>query len=162
MCWTMHEQYAKPGDSVPVLTWLINVRECVKVPTCQRIHSNARFNAWFNARDKGHCGASNWTQATMNSHAGSGAAYTGSRRRPAKATMHIFWIGPGRTKYTVVTEHLWAYSFFVPQLDTKFKISSNFSMVFSVRIIETITVNHVWLPYTTEAGHGGNPDSSHK
>jgi hypothetical protein len=29
------------------------------------------------------------TQATVDSHAGSGAGYTGSRRRSAKATMHI-------------------------------------------------------------------------
>jgi hypothetical protein len=39
------------------------------------------------------------TQATVNSHAGSGAGYTGSRCRPAKATMHICRIGPGGTKY---------------------------------------------------------------
>jgi hypothetical protein len=41
------------------------------------------------------------TQATVNSHAGSGTGYTGSRRQPAKATMHVCRIGPGGTKYNI-------------------------------------------------------------
>jgi hypothetical protein len=45
--------------------------------------------SYFGFRCSCLCGAPNWTQATMNSNAGSGAAYTGSRRRPAKASMHI-------------------------------------------------------------------------
>jgi hypothetical protein len=35
------------------------------------------------------CGSYNWAHATTNAHSGSSAAYTGSRRRLAKATMHI-------------------------------------------------------------------------